>query len=746
MKRPLCWLAVILSAIIFLNFQQKPVSVFQNQEQVQLRGIIAEKQYQETSYGSYLQITLKQVKQAMNLNHKDKMTEYIENDSSQTSYQKLKGKYLCRLKGEEIPELKLGQEIVLLGKYKEWEEATNPGQFDIGTWYLSQGIRGQFDSCTLLYQEEKYSVWRETLWKIRQWGNEVFIHRLGEREGALISAMITGEKEGMDENLKSLYQRNGISHILSISGLHFMFLGMGLFGILQKLSFDVKKATVCSSCIMILYCMLTGSSISTCRAAVMFFLMLMAKSIGRSYDTLSALSLAAILFLIANPYSLWNSGFQLSFLAVAGVSLFPPCLQYLFPKAGKLGKALIVSVGAALTTIPILLYHYGTYSWHSIFLNLFIVPFMSFLLAFAILLLGMEMLSLFCPFTAWLCPIVVWGIKLILSYYEFCCHFCEKLPIKNIGAGSPSFGIILFYYFILILIVVFIKKGKTVYWKIALLIVPCILLVRVPHGLRITMLDVGQGDSIVIENANGNVYLSDCGSSSVSQVGTYRLIPFLKYMGYQKIQGIFVSHLDNDHINGIQELLESAEKEDITIEYMFLPLVVKYIETQQKNLESLVEQAKQIGVEVVFLTQGNSIYDEKLEFQCLYPTEQNFYGDSSNNASLVLSMNYGEFNMLLTGDIEQEGEEVLVERIPKGVTYEVLKVAHHGSKGSSTQELLNIIQPKYALISAGKNNSYGHPHKETIERLEAVGSKTISTAEEGAIRIEVDRGQFIIKK
>ena len=320
-------------------------------------------------------------------------------------------------------------------------------------------------------------------------------------------------------------------------------------------------------------------------------------------------------------------------------------------------------------------------------------------------------------------------------------------------------------------------------------------------GVELTMLDVGQGDSVVIRNNNGNVYISDCGSSSVSKIGKYRLIPFLKYKGYGKIKGIFISHLDEDHINGILELLEMAPEERIEISYLFLPESVLGIEEDKELVEKLERLAKENKTKLIFLKQGDRIKDDFMEFLCLYPDsdeKQNGLKKNRNNQSLVLFMIYKDFEMLFTGDIEKEGEKEIVEYIERmriqneqkvpderdEVDYygkqngyseekkkqneiwnnyseeekkqnetwnhkrimqcDVLKVAHHGSSGSSSEIFLETINPKLSLISCGKNNSYGHPHEETLERLELVGSKIMSTADSGAITLELKRRKIKI--
>lgn len=757
-KRPMCWLAIGFLLIIcgfLVGRSYKEVLYQENIGNVYLEGRIADKQYKESAYGAYWQITLKKVK--------------VQSDGKIES---LGGKYLCQISAAKDTKLKIGQQILLYGKYMSWEEPTNPGQFNSGKYYCSQGILGQFRKCKVIKQGISYSKFREEMWNIRQQTVDFLREELGEENGALLAAMVLGEKSGLREEDKSLYQRNGISHILAISGLHLMLLGTGVFQVLKVILRGDKQGAVAGIIIMSYYCVFTGNSISTIRATIMFALSLSAKILGRSYDSLSALGLAAIVQLFFNPYVLNNSGFLLSFLAVIGVTFLAPRLQELFGVKRKFAKSLCISIASAITTLPVLLCNYGTYPWYGIFLNLFILPAMSVLLFFAIMLI-LIWLPVWCGKGVILfltgevlCKIikelVIGGIQFILKYFEICCKIFEKIPFQDGYPGAPDVLQIILYTVLVILVISRWFQCPAVIKKMILLSAFMVLTLRFNFGVEITMLDVGQGDGIVIRNSNDNVYISDCGSSSVSKVGKYRLIPYLKYKGYGKIKGIFISHLDQDHMNGILELLEAATEERIGIEYLLLPQSVLMIEEDRELLEDLQLLAEKNKTEVAYLAQGDRIRDGKMEFLCLYPgdrdgatlnykneKEEKISSAERNNQSLVLLMKYHDFDMLLTGDVENEGEKEVLNYIDQmglcdnGV--DVLKVAHHGSSGASGEGFLEVFHPKISLISYGKNNSYGHPHAETLERLESAQSEVKSTVDSGAITININREKARIK-
>ena len=764
-KRPMCWLAIgflLIICIFFVGRSYRDILYQENIGTVYLEGKITDKEYKESGYGAYWQVTLKQVKVLTDSENTDgfggrqSSVERPREEENIKSIEALEGKYLCQISESSDLNLKIGQLILLYGKYTPWEEPSNPGQFDSGKYYCSQGILGQFRKCKVIKQGRTYSKFREGMWNIRQQINVFFRQELGEEDGGLVAAMLLGEKSGLNEEDKSLYQRNGISHILAISGLHLMLLGMGVFRVLKMILGGNKRASVISIVIMSIYCIFTGNSISTIRATIMFALSLSAGILGRSYDSLSALGLAAIVQLFINPYVLNNSGFLLSFLAVIGVTFVTPRLQELLSAKKKITRSLCVSISSTITTLPVLLCNYGSYPWYSIFLNLFILPAMSVLLFLAVVLGAMYMPSFVLgvkagieniwdagsqvaisldavnnPFVRVCKNVTIMGIKLILKYFENCCNIFERSPMQDGYLGAPAAVQIVVYGVLVVIAISRLAKNFLFVRKLILLSAFMVLTLRFNWGAEVSMLDVGQGDCIVIRNQNGNVYISDCGSSSVSKVGKYRLIPFLKYKGYGRIKAVFISHLDEDHMNGIMELMEIALEERIRIEYLFLPESVREIAGDEKLLEELQLLASKNKIKISYLKQGDRIKDGSMEFLCLHPgnsEDRYFSNEDRNNQSLVLFMKYHDFDMLLTGDIEKEGEREILEYVEQkdeqenfeyverkelwGIAantggieeIDVLKVAHHGSSGSSHAEFLEVFTPKLSLISCGKNN------------------------------------------
>ena len=270
-------------------------------------------------------------------------------------------------------------------------------------------------------------------------------------------------------------------------------------------------------------------------------------------------------------------------------------------------------------------------------------------------------------------------------------------------------------------------------------------------------LDVGQGDCILVRTASGENYLFDCGSASRSNVGEYVLIPYLKYYGICKLDAVFVSHPDKDHVSGILELLKVGEKGGVEVCQLVLPGIAEKLREEQLGqlLTAAYSDVQDGRVEIRWLAAGDSWQVGSAGFLCLHPRAGSTLEDSNTYSECV----YVEFResrgkrnqmqpvmtMLLTGDVEGEGERALLEELKKRniQQVDVLKVAHHGSRGTTSQDLLEQIRPVVSVISSGRNNSYGHPHKELLERLEEVGSVIFGTAECGAVTLRFRNGEIL---
>ena len=696
---------------------------------------------------------------------------------------------LCYLQEDEtLP--KAGSYVRVFGEVSPFLQATNPGEFDAAAYYRRKDCLFALRKTKITAQTKTYGRLEEFLSQLRYESEVLFRKLLGEKNGATASAMVLGRKKGMDSEVKALYQGAGISHLLAISGLHLSLIGAGLFGLLKKVRLPVALSAGISTWILIVYAQLTGMGISTRRALVMFLLFLAAGLLKRTPDLPTSLAVAALLLLVPKPQRILDAGFQLSFSAVLGIAVMIPVLQDGWEEAAPslrvtdgvagwnlvraaiaracrlLRKNILAGLGITMTMLPFLLIHFYEWSPWSVLLNLAVIPLMGILLP---CLIGLQLVARLTAFVHCLeIPqhLLCTAIEAIFSCYEQLCRFTTALPGSILHTGYPTWQALAVYTIGLIALAVSGKKLRPHLRLAAAVCLMGIFLIRLPGELNVTMLDVGQGECVGIETREHHVYLVDAGSTSKKKTGQYQIIPWLKYIGTRSVEGIFITHWDEDHISAVGELLEWSKSSRVKIRRIFLPDVA----LKDEVLETLLQQIEEAEVSVEYLSAGEHMTDGALQISCLHPYAKKVPEDR-NDASLVLRLSQGDFQMLLTGDLEKSGEDWLVEQVrpaveqPQPAAQEqalpcapstqpaaqnplrctILDAGHHGASNATGEALLDLAQPELVLISCGKNNRYGHPAPETLKRLEEREIRWYSTAEVGAIQVYVGKKKVKIE-
>ncbi|MBQ8798381.1 MAG: ComEC/Rec2 family competence protein [Lachnospiraceae bacterium] len=759
----------------------------------------------------------------------------------------------------ENGELKYGQRIFVYGKGSEFEAASNPGGFDARAYYFSLGITGAIQGKTLRIEDFSYHRLNQALFQAKYKLLESYVTYLGEDNAGIVSSMLLGERSLLSDETQELYRQGGISHVLAISGLHVSLIGMALYEFLRKTILGRNGAIPVACVAVLLYGTFVNAGTSTKRAVIMFLLLLLATALGRTYDTLSAMSVSGVVILCQSPGALYTASFQLSFAAAYGASVLAAVLKerrleetgnakkvfrgkrrrkendkwkkwkmYMLDKCKSM---LLFGLAIQVVTFPFTVFHFFEYSTYGFMLNPIIVPLMTILLLCGFL---SGVCGLFVP---WLGHFFAGGTGGILWIYDGLCRLVQKLPGSLLLFGKPELWQMIVYFVILAVCVCVWKNNgcKEVQFsgkyrgrlqnlfgnaKVILgilLILPFCLLPTPCGPFEAVFLDVGQGDGILLRERGGAVFLVDGGSSDVQKVGEKRMIPYLKSQGIRTIDCAFVSHTDSDHISGLREILTAMPEhsgKQISAEpvpdetkdsgcrmniwgYKGTPMIKKIVlprlygteywpgsdsvEKMEKSedwgkkdavYEELEELAKRKGVEVYYMGAGDYMkVGEKLIVSCLAPEDGVTYLDK-NAASMVLQVSYEAFDLLLTGDMDKDGENRLLERwvkekekvdmgelgekraekemVDKGMVgtevhhlrreIEVLKVSHHGSNTASSEAFLESVNPQIAVISCGKRNRYGHPHKETLERLYGVKCEVHRTDKNGCVTIKVKKG------
>lgn len=746
--RPLFWAA--LSLVVFLVFLKAAgFSIWEPAEQKEVtKTIDLEKSVQVT--GQIYQ----RVRKENSIQYYLKNTELLRLENSKIQEIipiPLNHKLLITIaKEKEDTVYKVGSIVRVSGTLKHPAPPTNPGQFDSFAYYQSLGI-----GYTMF--AEKTEVLRiqnkmpEKAQQLKETMEDDLLLMLPKRHAGVLIAMLLGDSGYEETETKINYQAGGVLHILSISGLHLSLLGMGCYRLFRRCALPTWIAALGAASVMIFYSWFTGNHVATLRALVMFIVNLGAKVFKRSYDPLSSLSLSLILLLIGNPQYLFYSGFQLSYAAVLGVSVIYPVWHTWIPKSvcaknyhrkkyiRLFCDAILSGSIISLSTLPFVCRYFYEIPLLGIIPNLLILPTMNFVMIPGILGMAAGHFSLF---AGRIILLPAWGI---LELYEIVMKAIRSIPGSVWICGQPQLWQMIVYYaaFFGVTCMLYVKKEKTNFikiWSASAVIIAAALFTltfRADKLDKITVLDVGQGDGIVIHGKD-YCYLIDGGSTSEQKVGEYRILPFLKSQGIRDIDGIVLTHPDEDHMNGILELLKKVENQEtaLKIHHIFLPLWMK----GDKESLPFIQFSRRQKITVSYLQKGDQICNGDLCMDVLHP-DTGDYKEEPNAGCVTLGVHIREFDALLTGDLEGKGEEKISEDLNR---FDYLKVGHHGSKNSSSEQFLDKVQPEVAVISCGRKNRYGHPHSELIDRLSERKIDIHTTPESGAVTVSLRKDCYYV--
>lgn len=692
-----------------------------------------------------------------------------------------------------------GDYICMSGTVSVPDSATNPGTFDQYIYLRNKGYYLCISNGTIESGNHRpYSI-EGFLYGIKNRCTKIIDNSFDSESAGIVKAMLVADKSTLDKNIKKLYSENGIAHIMAISGVHVAIIGMTLYGFLRKLRIGRLISGTFSIAIIILYGIMTGMSSSTERAVIMLILSIAAEYFGRKTDAPTSMGFAMIIMVLGNPYVILDAGFQLSFAAITGVTVVAPQLRKLlrmfkcFIKEAdekkkqkhkkiislrkmiiKLIDALVVGIASFITTTPVIIYYYYQFPPYSILINLIVIPLVSLIVGGSILVV---LTGLFFTGAA---VVMTYPVRLILFGYKYLCIFASGLPGASVLVGHISIGMVFVYYLSVVLIFAILRMiriGKTEReGPILYLMLATVLFLTVVYevysydkSLKVVYMDVGQGDGVLLRTSGHGGILIDGGSSSNKRVGEYVMVPVLKYYGVSEVEYAFVSHGDVDHVSGLEYLL-NEEQSGVHVVNLVLP---EY--GDQDALQELKSEATANNVNIIYMKPGDNItynhqHAETINIECLYPDEEAGQGVlDTNNLSMILkttitwdvreadienlnksSDSDASLSLLFVGDAGIAAEKRLIElygknslgEIPDSIACDILKVGHHGSRNSSGSDFLKRVSAMYGIISCGKDNRYGHPHAETLERLKMADTKYMTTKEHGAIILSIERGDW----
>ncbi len=594
---------------------------------------------------------------------------------------------------------------------------------------------------------------------LRRYAYTTFLRYIGGDEGGFMNAVLTGNKDTLSSGDYQVLQQTGMLHVVAVSGLHVsVFISFVLF-FLQKMR-DIRLQIILSVLSLGIILLFSGFTPSVCRAVIMNLIVFGGTWVSVRTEPFNRLGLSAIVILLVSPYSVWSLSFQLSFCAALGILLFSSpvikaIIQWLFVRChvicGSVLRNLIslfsVSVSAFILTLPILWMRLDSYSVWSLFLSPILLPILQLCFFGALILLLIALISVFSPFCKILGLLISYGVKFMIYCSSFAVSWMDAVEMVP-PALQWIFAVVML---ILAALIYFLPMPKTTSKKkkkrmvrrgISLVFAAISLLTiyqaaesvssRITVGdvapsenvLQTAFLDVGQGNCIVTI-LNQQAYVVDCGGTK--QPGMVAS-DYLTSAGINEVEFVLISHLHDDHANGLEDLCEEKEIKEI---------IIPYTEGDASLYAQIVVLAENEGATLTVLEDDSqrSLGSSNLR---LLTRHLDATSDDQNENSIVGLCEFGNYRGLFTGDITSKAETRLVSCYGSGLDCDVLLVPHHGSKSSSSKNFLDAVTPVYSVISVGAKNSYGHPTQEAIDRILGVGSQILRTDQLSTVTIRSD--------
>ena len=718
MNRPICVIAIIYILIIvglhnlgvvFLDYNK--VNIDSNKQYI---GIIVDEKEEKDYKNAYII----EMKSKDDLNNK---------------------RFIINLKKDN--KLEYGDKISFSGEYIKPDGKRNYGGFDYSLYLKTQKIYGTFDIENYkIISKENGSKIQKYIVQFKNYVKKTLRKNLEKDEAELGIGIAIGDRSGISKEIENDFKNSNLTHMLAVSGSHFTYIILAV-GYVNKIIKRNKMGKVIMIIVIILFMNLTGNTASVVRSGIMAIMMVLASLFHRRVDIWTSMAVAIIFQLISNPYIIFDVGLQLSYGGVIGIVLFNEKLTELFTKyfnkkdsmlKRNLITAISVTISANIIIIPIMLLNFNTFSFSFVISNLLAGPLLGIavIAIFALIFISFILGEILEP--AWM--IINFIVKLLIGI----AHYCANMPLSKIYLPTPNLVLACMFY-ICLFFIRFPEKIKKVKRLLpSMMIVIIILNLTFPiltsrkKDLSINFIDVGQGDSTLIRVNNKNILIDGGGSSYSSEwdVGEMTLLPYLLDRGIISLDYVIVSHFDSDHYQGLMYVLENIKVKNV---------VISSLGQESNEFSEFMELVNKKNINTLNVKKGDVLKIKNASIEILYPDNELINDNVKNNNALVFKFIWKDFSMLFTGDIEKLAEEKILklyENNLEKLRCTVLKVAHHGSKTSSTQRFLEAVSPKIALIGVGKNNNFGHPNEGVIRRLKDINCKIYRTDEKGEICFE----------
>ncbi len=665
------------------------------------------------------------------------------------------GKIQVRLSSELRPPER-GDHVLLRGKINLPASLKNPGQLDYKAYLANKGIFVRLDAEEMMMVYPGTGIWhhiQSSLDRLRWFIDRLLEQQINQEEPrAVLKALLIGDQAEISKPIKQSFQKTGLTHVLAISGLHVMLVGLVVYQLLRpvfvRLGLSWKQGerlrAIITLLVLLIYMMIAGAKASVVRAVLMATFMIVGALFQRPVSLVNTLSAAALVLLVYRPLYIFDIGFQLSFAAVLSIVLLAPvlasALQNIFRRKlrarwvrGAL-DGMLVSIAATLGTLPILVYHFGTVSFAGIVLNPFALPLTAGSLSAGILMV------LCAPLSPQLAALMANSSELLASLLivvaEQGTNLLAFLSFSLIDISSASL-----FLFTMLLAAIVVSNNPQYRWRFVLFYLAMILCVQITRIFRqtnrpsisVVFFDVGHGDAALIQLPDEKHVLVDTGNKNeYTDIANQVILPFLKRARIEYLDGILITHPHQDHMGGLQVLLDS-----IPVENLYLSQAS--IDSRSFTLKSI---AGKPAPHIVPVIAGVTIpTSSSVRLRILSPTTALDHHENVNESSIVLELQFGETRFLFMGDAEAEAERSLLQNYPAFLHSDIVKSGHHGSITSSSQSLVSnaLLPPKSdatAFISVGRRSYYGLPDSLVVARWRDTGAKIHSTADAGALWVK----------
>lgn len=637
-------------------------------------------------------------------------SEYKDSDKNLygtvIDYKKSKDKTTIWVKGKEKVlvnyysdiNVSYGDYIYVYGVFKKPKENGNFNLFNYKRYLLSNKINYVVTASkiTIIKKNDNvfYTLKNNLLKRIES----------ANRSKGYILAFLYADKSLIEKDIYTKYQKIGVSHLFAVSGMHVSLISIVLLKLLNKIK--ERKRYIIVSIFLSIYLFLTNFTISMVRATFQFILFFINKSFKLNIDNSNLVILLFLILVIINPYNIYNIGFLFSFI-----------ISFTLIRCSKLikGKFIIKSLKTSLisffSSMPVLINNFFEVNFLGIILNIIYIPFVSYIL------FPLSLVTV-------LFPSLDNILYMFISYFEKITDFFSNIKFLSFSICKMNIFLIIIYYIIFIYI---LKRKKKLIYKIVIVIISLTFLInngRIVNN-EVSILDVGQGDSSLIRLKNKNI-LIDTGGNINYDISKNILIPYFKSVGIKKIDYLVLTHGDYDHIGEAINLVENFKVEKVIFNCgPYNDLENELIEILDKKKIKYYSCIKELNID-----------NNKLHF--LQTKEY----DNENENSNVIYTELNGYKFMFMGDAGVEKEKDILEKYNVS-KIDVLKIGHHGSKTSSDKNFIDEMNPKYSVISVGKNNRYGHPNKEVLNNLGK--SKIYRTDQDGSIMFKIKNNKLKLK-